>query len=91
MSETKITVIYDNPEDAASWCRGLDVATAARRLDLEDAPRTALGFWIGAIRETFEEAGLLLAVDAAGRDADVTAPRFAEYRRACQSDNREFP
>jgi 8-oxo-dGTP pyrophosphatase MutT (NUDIX family) len=80
----------DNPDDAAAWCRGLDMATASRRLNLESAPRTALGYWIGAIRETFEEAGLLLAVDAEGRDVQVTAPRFAEYRRACQSDNRAF-
>ena len=80
----------DNPEDAALWCRDLDVTTAARQLNLEHAPRTALGYWIGAIRETFEEAGLLLAVDGDGRDAPVAAPRFAEYRRACQSDNRAF-
>ena len=80
----------DNPEDAAAWCRGLDVKAAARRLRLEDAPRTALGYWIGAIRETFEEAGLLLAVDAAGRDVAVDTPRFAEYRRACHADNRAF-
>jgi membrane-associated protein len=38
----------DNPEDAAAWCRGLDMATAAGRLNLEGAPRTALGYWIGA-------------------------------------------
>ena len=68
----------DNPEDAA------------RRLALEDAPRTAFGYWIGAIRETFEEAGLLLAVDAAGRDVDVSPPRFADYRKACQRDNAAF-
>ena len=80
----------DNPEDAAAWCRGLDAATAARRLSLAAAPRTALGYWIGAIRETFEEAGLLLAVDADGRDAAIEAPRLAEYRKACQSDNRAF-
>ena len=80
----------DNPEDAAAWCRGLEVTEAARRLALQDSPRTALGFWIGAIRETFEEAGLLLAVDADGRDVAVNAPRFAEYRRACHTDNRAF-
>ena len=80
----------DNPEDAARWCRGLDVKDAAHRLALEDAPRTALGYWIGAIRETFEEAGLLLAVDADGRDVDVTPPRFADYRKACQRDNAAF-
>ena len=80
----------DNPEDAAAWCRGLEVKDAARRLSLEDAPRTAVGYWIGAIRETFEEAGLLLAVNAEGREVAVSAPRFAEYRRACHADNRAF-
>jgi 8-oxo-dGTP pyrophosphatase MutT (NUDIX family) len=80
----------DNPEDALAWCRGLDAKAAATRLSLEAAPRTALGFWIGAIRETFEEAGLLLAVDADGRDVRPDTARFAEYRRACHRDNREF-
>ena len=80
----------DNPEDAPRWCRDLDVKDAARRLALEDAPRTAVGFWIGAIRETFEEAGLLLAVGADGHEPDVASPRFAEYRRACQRDNPAF-
>jgi 8-oxo-dGTP pyrophosphatase MutT (NUDIX family) len=80
----------DNPDDAAAWCHGLDVDAAARRLGLAADPRTALGFWIGAIRETFEEAGLLLAVDGGGRPVSVAAPRFAEHRRACQADNRAF-
>src|SRR5882672_10344169 len=52
--------------------------------------RTALRYWIGAIRETFEEAGLLLAVDAAGRDVDITPPRFADHRKACHRDNPAF-
>jgi len=80
----------DNPEDAARWCRGLEVKDAARRLGLEDAPRTALGYWIGAIRETFEEAGLLVAVDADGRDVDVSPSRFADYRKACHRENAAF-
>jgi 8-oxo-dGTP pyrophosphatase MutT (NUDIX family) len=80
----------DNPDDAAAWCRGFDVTDAARRLRLEATPRHALGFWIGAIRETFEEAGLLLAADADGREIRLDAPRFAEYRRACHADNRAF-
>ena len=80
----------DNPDDAAAWCRGFDVADAARRLRLEDAPHAALGHWIGAIRETFEEAGLLLAVAADGREAGVLAPHFVAYRRACRADNRAF-
>jgi 8-oxo-dGTP pyrophosphatase MutT (NUDIX family) len=54
---------------------------------------TALGFWVGAIRETFEEVGLLLAYTADGRLLSVSAeagPRFEEYRRACQQDGRAF-
>lgn len=80
----------DNPDDAAAWCAGLEVGHAARVLGLEHAPRTALAYWIGAIRETFEEVGVLLARDAAGRAARVAEPRFADYRRACQTDNRTF-
>jgi 8-oxo-dGTP pyrophosphatase MutT (NUDIX family) len=80
----------DNPDDAAAWCDGFDVTASARRLRLEDAPRTALGFWIGAIRETFEEAGLLLASRPGGDGLRTDSPRFAEYRRACHADNRAF-
>jgi 8-oxo-dGTP pyrophosphatase MutT (NUDIX family) len=80
----------DNPDDAAAWCAGLQGDRAAELLGLPDAPRTALAYWIGAIRETFEEVGVLLARDAEGRPARVSEPRFAEYRRACQTDNRAF-
>jgi 8-oxo-dGTP pyrophosphatase MutT (NUDIX family) len=80
----------DNPDDAVDWCRGLERKGAARRLSLEEAPHMALGYWVGVIRETFEEAGLLLAVDAGGREVAMDAPRFAEYRRACHADNRAF-
>jgi 8-oxo-dGTP pyrophosphatase MutT (NUDIX family) len=79
----------DNPDDAARWCHGLDALEAARRLGLEDA-HTALGFWIGAIREAFEEVGVLLACGPDGALVRPTGPRFAEYRRACQEDNRAF-
>jgi 8-oxo-dGTP pyrophosphatase MutT (NUDIX family) len=80
----------DNPDDAAAWCAGLEIERAAQMLGLQHAPRTALAYWIGAIRETFEEVGVLLARDAEGRPARVGEPRFAEYRRACQTDNRAF-
>jgi 8-oxo-dGTP pyrophosphatase MutT (NUDIX family) len=80
----------DNPADAVAWCAGLDVKRAARLLNLEDAPATALGFWIGAIRETFEEVGLLLVTGADGGPPRIDAARLAEYRRACQADNRAF-
>ncbi len=80
----------DNPDDAADWCRSLDPGEAARVLGLDAAPHAALGYWIGAIRETFEEAGILLADGADGRPARVADPRFAAYRRACHADNRAF-
>jgi 8-oxo-dGTP pyrophosphatase MutT (NUDIX family) len=81
----------DNPEDAEAWCTGVTAADAARVLGLEGgANLAALGYWIGAIRETFEEAGVLLATDRDGAPARTDHPRFAEYRWACQSDNRAF-
>ena len=43
---------------------GIDDATASRLLDREHG---GLGFWVAAIRESFEEAGVLLAKDAATR------------------------
>ena len=80
----------DNPDDATDWCRSLDPGGAARVLGLAAEPRAALGYWIGAIRETFEEAGILLAYGADGRPAPVGDARFAAYRRACHADNRAF-
>jgi 8-oxo-dGTP pyrophosphatase MutT (NUDIX family) len=80
----------DNPDDAVRFCRGLDLAGAARTLGLEDAPATALGYWIGAIRETFEEAGVLLATTDDGGPVRLPASRLAAYRQATQRDNRAF-
>jgi len=79
----------DNPDDAVAWCTGLDPARAAARIGASDT-RTAIGYWIGVIRETFEEVGILLAYDAAGHDVRVDAPRFDEYRAACQTENQAF-
>src|SRR2546426_7601089 len=51
----------DAPADAATWCAGLDRQDMSRMLGTAHAPETALAYWIGAIRETFEEVGILLA------------------------------
>jgi 8-oxo-dGTP pyrophosphatase MutT (NUDIX family) len=80
----------DDPGDAGAWCTGLEPAGAARLLGLEHARETALGYWIGAIRETFEEVGLLLARDPSGQPVRADEPRVCAYRRACQSDHRAF-
>jgi 8-oxo-dGTP pyrophosphatase MutT (NUDIX family) len=82
--------VDDNPDDAAAWCEGLDPDRAAARIGLAGDRRTALGFWIGAIRETFEEVGVLLAYDATGAWVRTDAPRFAEYQAACNADNQAF-
>jgi 8-oxo-dGTP pyrophosphatase MutT (NUDIX family) len=79
----------DDPDDAAAWCVGRDGPGAAHLLGLDD-PRTALAYWIGAIREAFEEVGVLLAYGPDGAPVRVDAPRFAGYRRDCQRANRAF-
>jgi len=67
-------------------CTGRFSATEARRLLQEpDLPEAAaLGLFLAAIRETFEEAGVILARDTAGQLVDLadpeTADRFADYR-----------
>lgn len=80
----------DHPDDAAAWCRGPDPREAARVLGLEAGSGAALAYWVGAIRETFEEVGILLAHGPDGAPARVAGVRLAEYRRACQADPRAF-
>jgi len=85
--------VDDNPEDAARDCAGLDEKTAAHLLGLDEAPRTALAYWVGAIREAFEEVGVLLAYGADGGFVSITdgnRERFDAYRSACQVANRAF-
>src|SRR3989454_387243 len=79
----------DNPPDALRWCTRLDAAAAAKTLDLEDT-ELALAHWIGVIRETFEEVGVLLATSADGGPVRVAPATLTACRRACQADNRAF-
>jgi 8-oxo-dGTP pyrophosphatase MutT (NUDIX family) len=79
----------DNPDDAARWCTGLEPHVAAKQLALDDA-RMAVAHFIGAIRETFEEVGVLLATDAAGGPLRVPDGELRACRTACQQDNRAF-
>ncbi len=80
----------DHPPDVAAWCTGPAPAEAARLLGLDGDPTIALGYWIAAIREAFEEAGVLLACAAGGGPVRTGTPRFAAYRRGCQRDHRTF-
>jgi 8-oxo-dGTP pyrophosphatase MutT (NUDIX family) len=75
----------DSHPDLLAHLHGLGPEALPERLQ-EPAlpPETALGLHLTAIREMFEEAGVLLAVDASGAAVDFHAPetarRFAAYR-----------
>jgi glyoxylase-like metal-dependent hydrolase (beta-lactamase superfamily II)/8-oxo-dGTP pyrophosphatase MutT (NUDIX family) len=51
-------------------CSGLDDAAASARLGLAS---DGLHYWVAAVRECFEEAGLLFATDASGATVDLHA------------------
>jgi 8-oxo-dGTP pyrophosphatase MutT (NUDIX family) len=75
----------DSDPGLGEWIGGLSPADARNRLQEPDLPEAAaLGLFMAAIRETFEEAGVLLARDEEGRPVDLadsaTAARFSVYR-----------
>jgi 8-oxo-dGTP pyrophosphatase MutT (NUDIX family) len=75
----------DADPELAACLGGFCAADAKRLLQEADLPKaTALGLFVAAIRETFEEAGVLLARDVRGGLVDLSAPetadRFAAYR-----------
>lgn len=55
-----------------------------------EAPGAALAYRVGAIRETFEEVGVLLADGPDGQPPSVASSRFRDHRRACQREPRAF-
>jgi 8-oxo-dGTP pyrophosphatase MutT (NUDIX family) len=81
----------DRDPDLYGLGRGFDDAAASRALGLE---RDGLAYWIGAIRECFEEAGLLLCYDAAGElvrfEQAETQARFAAHREALNAGRIGF-
>src|SRR5690242_12772901 len=83
----------DIPDDVERFCRGLTPGEASARLGGDLTPRQALGYWVGAIREAFEEVGVLLAYDRGGEFVRFTRDnhdRFEAHRKACQSANPAF-
>ena len=48
----------DHAAELEPYCDGLDDATASARLGIDNG---GLAFWVAAVRECFEEAGVLLA------------------------------
>ena len=67
-----------DPADAidTGHCTDLDEATANRRLGLEGG---GLAHYVAAIRECFEEAGVLLAYDRSGTILDFGDPAVEEH------------
>jgi 8-oxo-dGTP pyrophosphatase MutT (NUDIX family) len=76
----------DVTEGVLKRCPGLPLQEAQRRLGANLSPKLALGHWVAAIRELYEETGILLCVDERGnsidaRDADVKRHLVETYPR----------
>jgi glyoxylase-like metal-dependent hydrolase (beta-lactamase superfamily II)/8-oxo-dGTP pyrophosphatase MutT (NUDIX family) len=76
----------DASADLVAHCEGLDDAEASRLLGVE---RGGLAYWTAALRECFEEAGLLLAHDADGSYADLNDAQhvqvFGQWRESVRA------
>jgi 8-oxo-dGTP pyrophosphatase MutT (NUDIX family) len=72
-------------------CAGVTDEQASRALGIAQG---GLAYWAAAIRESFEEAGLLVAYDADGRivalDQPDTAERFRRHRHALNAGERNL-
>lgn len=72
-------------------CRDLDDGAASAALGVAAG---GLGYWVAAIREAFEEAGLLLARDRSGRvitlEDSAVAARFDAHRRSLNAGTADF-
>jgi 8-oxo-dGTP pyrophosphatase MutT (NUDIX family) len=81
----------DYSQQACALCEGLDDPAASSILRLE---RGGLAYWIAAIRESFEEAGILLACDARGEFVALDEPsaieRFRVRRHALNAGEQAF-
>jgi 8-oxo-dGTP pyrophosphatase MutT (NUDIX family) len=67
----------DDSAEARELCGGLSDEEASARLNL---PSNGLRFFVAAVREAFEECGLLLAYDAGGELVDLTTWDEARLR-----------
>lgn len=81
----------DSASDMERYCSGLNDAEASAALGV---PEGGLAFWVAAVRETFEEAGLLLAYDSHGHLVPLDDPRvrrrFAKYRHEVDAGHLPF-
>jgi 8-oxo-dGTP pyrophosphatase MutT (NUDIX family) len=79
----------DRELDLEPFCEGRTDADASRRLGIEHG---GLAFWVAAIRESFEEAGVLLAYDVDRHLVDLDevsgVQRWAAHRTAVDNGER---
>ncbi len=72
---------HDGSDEIAALCTGLNDAEASRQLGVASG---GLAYWVAAIRESFEEAGILLACHdnhaLVTLDDSARAARFQAYR-----------
>jgi 8-oxo-dGTP pyrophosphatase MutT (NUDIX family) len=81
---------YVDPTEDESWCDGFD--HASRQLPGIES-RLALAYHVAAVREVFEEAGVLLAHDRnvrRGGIASAARARLAGYRQRVLADAGSF-
>ena len=78
----------DTADGVYARCTGLDDEAASRRLGV---PAHGLAYWIAAIRESFEEAGLLLARAATGEPiGHAQATELSRHRKSVADGDLAF-
>ena len=81
------------PRHSSRRCHGLSPTAARKIIGSHFSPHEALGLWIAAIRELFEEVGVLLAITPDGRlawmDRDLNH-RFAKKHTALLAGDLSF-
>lgn len=81
----------DRAVDLEPVCEGRTDADASRCLGIATG---GLAFWVAAVRESFEEAGVLLAYDDGGQIVDLDdvagVQRWAEHRTAVDDGERQL-
>ena len=81
----------DREADLEPVCEGRSDADASHRLGIASG---GLAFWVAAIRESFEEAGVLLAYDGSAKIVDLDdlagVERWAEHRTAVDNSERRL-
>ena len=80
----------DSSPEMQAMCAGLEDEAASRALGVE---RGGIAYWVAAIREAFEEAGILLAYDASGNMVSLhgdAAERYRAHRSSLDERRGDF-